>query len=218
MPLLRKLVLASAAALLLGLPAAAQQQVSSSRKAEIRLPKIQADQSRNFRRAMATIHYAYRIPSFVNVNFASRLSAGEVERLGSHEVGMSFHLVAPLYLDVAAFQDNFSVPDDPDFAEYRLKNFGGEAFLTMEVLPYIPYVSSWLHPYIGIGGTIGALRAVGKTSGDTDASLALNALMFKGGVSVSYSTLYLMAEYKQTFPVTSERLMSVIAIGGGFRF
>jgi len=217
MPLLRKLIWALAATLLLALPAAAQRQVSSG-KAEIRLPSIQADQSRNFRRTQAAIHYAYRIPSFINVNFASRLSAGEVNQLGSHEAGMSFHLVAPLYLDVTAFQDNFSVPDDPDFTEYRLKNFGGEAFLTMEVLPYIPYVSSWLHPYIGIGGTMGALRAVGKTSGDTDASLALNALMFKGGVSVSYSSLFLMAEYKQTFPVTSERLMSVIAIGGGFRF
>ena len=215
-PFLKKFLLAALAVFLL-VPAFAQQSVGG-RSQGLRLPKLREYDEGYIRRSPLAFHYAYRLSSFVNPNYAARVAAGDVKRQGGHEFGVSIHLYDPLYLDINFFQDNYSVPNDPSFSGRTVKCYGGEAFVSMDVLPYIENISSWLYPYIGIGYTMGGLEAAYKKSSDDAYGAQINSALFKGGLRIRLGGFYVSGEYKQTLPLSSGRLMSVIAIGVGMSY
>jgi hypothetical protein len=165
----------------------------------------------------------YRNVHFINSTFFNSLDEGIITNNGGIELGFG-KMYYPIEIEINGFLNFFKVDaGSAILPDQSISHTGMEFMMNYFVLPYISGVSKWFHPYLGAGYQTSSI-AVSESSENSkkaessqEISLGTGGWIIKGGVRLYTSKhFFFMGEYKQTFPVNSEKLFRAWNVGIGF--
>ena len=169
---------------------------------------------------------SWRSESFLNQNYHGALLRDQlVPRMGL-DIGYSIRVYGPLEIALCGFYSWYETNYDDYLDEGMIAHKGMDVSLRYYVLPYIGTVSDYVFPYIGAGYQTSRLAnlddQVGKKP-EVVHAVGTGGFFIEAGMRVFfYNTgdmgFFLFGAYKQTLPVSSDKLFRSFHLGVGYSF
>ena len=160
------------------------------------------------------VFFSARKEKFLNDTFHYYSQEGGIKGGWGAEISYSFVVWGPFALEATGVYAAYNVENlHAGVDESRVDRWGFECFADVFPLPYIGKISNYIAPYAGIGYQYTGLNW-GK-----DIMANTGSAMFKVGTQIRLGRRFsLRAEYKQTFPKSSNKLFSAWDFGIGYLF
>lgn len=153
-----------------------------------------------------------RKESFINDVFYDYSQDKTINGGWGIELSYSLALFSPLSLELTGFLSKYDVKgisEDKDTDKSVIIHDGLEFFADVFVLPYVGKISNYVAPYIGIGYQTSSLFLYKEdTSAGTGSALLKLGTQIRLGENIVFRT-----EYKQSLPISSNKLFSAWDLG-----
>jgi len=169
---------------------------------------------------------AWRSEAFLNGNYYGSIERKELVPSFGVEAGYTYHVIGPLEMEVAAFYSRYSTHYDAEMDAGSTRHLGIEAAMHFFVLPYIGAISHYVFPYVGAGYQTSALMNSNSSIPEADRytmSVGTGGFFLEGGLKLfafhgDDTNFFLFGSYKQTIPVSSDKLFRSMQVGLGLNF
>lgn len=155
-----------------------------------------------------------RFEKFLNANYVLSRENDLIKSPFGLDFSVAFNLFRPVELEFAGFYSVYEVLDRKT-NDYVSAGHGGlQAFLRINVLPYIGKISEYVYPYVAIG-----YETSGLTCDKLESKKNTSGALFKAGTRVRVSrNLFLFVDYQQGLAKKSDELYRAWGVGIGFNY
>jgi outer membrane receptor protein involved in Fe transport len=212
---------------------------SQSRKSDFELPenKFKEKPESQYGKVKSHLKYhhrstwifSYHKSSFLNTNFAGNIDNNNIKQKFGTSLNYRFDKAFPFIFDINWFASKFvyegssvsSIADTP-----KIRHRGIELAANFSLLP----TSKFFMPYIGVGYQTASIVASNywpiETMGEDQQQSAENQIeyssncstgIWKVGVTIGGTNLFVNAEYKQSLFLTKSKSFNQLSVGIGIR-